>query len=95
MSFSQSSLPGRGSSQGSASRRGRGGAWYPKPPPKAPAGAYGPTIDSIDVKALLIEEDSPEIANIEYVASYNWLHGAKPTVLVPGKNTPLFISKLP
>ena len=91
MSLSRSSLPGqgRGSWRGGASRGGRGGAWYPKSLPKAPSGPYGPTIDSIDIKALLIEEDSPEIANVEYVASYNWLDGAKPTVLVPGKHPPL------
>lgn len=98
MSFSRSSLSGqgRGSWRGGTSRGGRGGAWYPKPLPKAPSGAYGPTIDSVDTKALLIEEDSPEIANVEYVASYNWLDGTKPTVLVPGKHPPaLSISKLP
>jgi hypothetical protein len=55
---------------------------------KAPSGLYGPTINSNDIKALLIEEDSPEIANVEYVTSYNWLDGAPPTVLVPGKYPP-------
>jgi hypothetical protein len=97
MSLSRGSLAGqgRGSWRGGASRGGRG-AWYPKPLPKAPLAPYGPTIDSIDIKALLIEEDSPEIANVEYFASYNWLDGAKPTVLVPGKHPPsLPISKLP
>jgi hypothetical protein len=49
---------------------------------------YGPTIDSIDIKVLLIEEDSLEIANVEYIASYNWLDSAKPTVLVLGKHRP-------
>ena len=80
MSFSRSS---RGAGCG-----GRGGVWYPKPPPKAPSGPYGPTIDSIDIKALLIEEDSPEITNVEYVASYNWLDSATPTVLIPGMHPP-------
>lgn len=86
MSSSQGSLPGRGGWRRGASRGRRGGAWYPKPPPKAPSGPYGPKIDSIDIKNLLIEEDSPRIANVDYVASYNWLDGAKPTVLVPGKH---------
>ena len=90
MSFGQRSLrgQGRGSWRGGANRGGGGGAWYPKPLPTAPSGPKGPTIDSIDIKALLIEEDAPEIDNVEYIASYNWLDSAKPTVLVPGKHPP-------
>ncbi|KFY19857.1 hypothetical protein V491_04163 [Pseudogymnoascus sp. VKM F-3775] len=84
MSFSQRSLRGQGRGQG----RGRGRAWYPKPLPTAPSGPKGPTIDSIDIKALLIEDDAPEIANVEYIASYNWLDSTVPTVLVPGENPP-------
>ncbi|KFZ16934.1 hypothetical protein V502_04821 [Pseudogymnoascus sp. VKM F-4520 (FW-2644)] len=86
MSFSQRSLRGqsRGSWRGGADRGGRGRAWYPKPLPTAPSGPKGPEIDSIDIKVLLIEEDAPEITNVEYIASYNWLDSAKPTVLVPG-----------
>ncbi|KAE9364907.1 hypothetical protein N431DRAFT_549309 [Stipitochalara longipes BDJ] len=83
MSFRRGSQ-GRGSWRGGASRGGRGGAWHPKSFPKAPSRPYGPTIDSLDIKALLIEEDSPEITDIEYVASYNWLDGGNPTILVPG-----------
>ncbi|OBT68860.1 hypothetical protein VE03_02065 [Pseudogymnoascus sp. 23342-1-I1] len=84
MSFSQRSLrgQGRGSWRGGASLGGRG--WYPKPLETAPLELKGPTIDSVDIKTLLIEEDAPEIANVEYIASYNWLDSAKPTVLVPG-----------
>lgn len=90
MSFSQRSLrgQGRGSWRGGADRGGRGRAWYPKPLPTAPSGPKGPEIDSIDIKALLIEEDAPEITNVEYIASYNWVDSAKPTVLVPGKHPP-------
>jgi hypothetical protein len=98
MSLSRSSLAGqaRGSWRGGTGRGCRRGAWYPKPLPEAPLGPYGPTIDSIDIKALLIEEDSPKIANVEYVASYNWLDGAEPTVLIPGEHPPsLSIPKLP
>lgn len=43
-----------------------------------------PTIDSIDIKALLIEEDYPEIGDVQYVASYNWLDAKSPVILVPG-----------
>jgi hypothetical protein len=72
---------GRGNWRGGSSYRG---GWVSNPPPKAPSGPYGPKIDSIEIKGLLIEEASPEITNVEYVASYNWLDGTKPIILVPG-----------
>lgn len=46
----------------------------------------GPSIDSIDIETLLIEEVAPKIADVEYVASYNWLDGKSPTILVPGQS---------
>lgn len=90
MSFSHRSLrgQGRGSWRGGANRGNRGGAWYPKPPQTVPLEPKGPTIDSIDIQTLLIEEDAPEIVNVEYTASYNWLDGTKPIVLVPGEHPP-------
>jgi len=86
MSSSRGSLQGRGGWRRGANRGGRGGAWSRKPFPKARSGPYGLKIDSIDIKTLLIEEPSPQIANVDYVTSYNWLDGAKPIVLVPGKS---------
>ena len=50
------------------------------PPPKP----LGPIIDKIDLKTLLTEEDAPTIKGAEYVASYNWIDGKAPVVLVPG-----------
>ncbi|TAQ88241.1 hypothetical protein B7494_g3416 [Chlorociboria aeruginascens] len=45
---------------------------------------FGPEVDSIDIKALLIEEGSPKIGHVEYVSSYNWVDDAKSaTILVP------------
>jgi hypothetical protein len=51
----------------------------------APTEPFGATIDSINIKTLLVEEDSPTIQDVEYVASYNWLDGKSPIILVPGK----------
>jgi hypothetical protein len=45
----------------------------------------GQIVDSINIKALLVEQDAPTIQDVEYVASYNWLEGKAPTILVPGK----------
>jgi hypothetical protein len=44
-------------------------ATLPEAPSRRP---FGPTINSINIKALLIEEDCPEIEDVEYIASYNW-----------------------
>jgi hypothetical protein len=54
----------------------------PPPPPLQP---FGPTIDSFNSKTLLVEEDTPTIQDVEYVASYNWLAGKSPIILVPGE----------
>ncbi|KAF7956949.1 hypothetical protein EAE96_004273 [Botrytis aclada] len=45
---------------------------------------FGPEIDSINISSLLIEEDAPIIENVNYVASYNWVDGKSPVILVPG-----------
>jgi hypothetical protein len=45
----------------------------------------GPTIDSINSKTLLIEEDALTIQDVEYVVSYNWLDRKFPIILVPGQ----------
>jgi hypothetical protein len=58
---------------------GRSRAETPPPPP------FGPTIDSISSRAVLVEEDAPTIQDAEYIASYNWLQGKSPIILVPGQ----------
>lgn len=64
-----------------AELRSRQNAATTTTPPKL----LGPAIDNINIKTLMTEEDAPTIKNIEYVASYNWLHGKSPVILVPGK----------
>ena len=32
-----------------------------------------------------MEEDAPTIQDVQYVASYNWLNGTSPVILVPGQ----------
>lgn len=86
MSFNRSSLAaqrGRGNWRGGSSHRA---AWTPKAAPKVPSGPFGPEIDSIEIKALFIDEGSPEITSVEYVASYNWVACTKPIMLVPGES---------
>ncbi|CZR70279.1 uncharacterized protein PAC_20181 [Phialocephala subalpina] len=70
---------GRGSWRGDANLS-RAGPPQNLPPPKP----LGPTIDSINIKTLLTEEDAPTIKGVEYVASYNWFDGKSPVILVPG-----------
>lgn len=71
---------GRGSWRGGANLS-RAGRPQDLPPPKP----LGPTIDIINIKTLLTEEDAPTIEGVEYVASYNWISGKYPVILVPGQ----------
>lgn len=91
---SQEFRRGRGNNLRGArgSRRARGGwqgsshasASTPQQLPRANE-AFGPRIDSFKAKHLLIEEESPEIEDVKYVGSYNWLNDSSPTILVPGQ----------
>lgn len=76
----------RGGFYNSGRARNRGSLWGRGSTHKAeaPPAPLGPTLDNIDIKTLLIEEAAPKIADVEYVASYNWLGGKSPTILVPG-----------
>jgi hypothetical protein len=74
--------------------RGRGRRWdlgrpgVPQDlPPQQP---FGPPIDSINIKTLLIEEDAPTIKDVKYAASYNWLDGKYPVILIPGSALHLY-----
>jgi hypothetical protein len=64
-----------------ATNHSRAGPHQILPPPKP----LGPIIDSINIKTLLTEEDVPTIKGVEYVASYNWISGKSPVILVPGQ----------
>ncbi|KAM5442081.1 hypothetical protein MferCBS31731_002910 [Microsporum ferrugineum] len=81
MSFRDGFYKGR--EKRGSSWRGSGSARVEEPP-APPNKPFGPTIDSIDIKTLLIEEAAPKIKDVEYIASYNWLNGKSPTILVPG-----------
>ena len=71
------------------SRRARGGwrshASTPQQPPRANE-PFGPRIDSFNVKTLLIEEEGPEIEDVKYMGSYNWLNDSSPVILIPGQS---------
>jgi hypothetical protein len=78
MSFRRGSFAGRGRSFGAPFKRGQAGSPRPTKP-------FGAVVDSINVKELLIEDDAPKIKDVKYVASYNWVDGGDPVILVPGK----------
>jgi len=63
-----------------------------QPSPQLQPRPFGDIIDSIDIKALFVEEKTPSIENAEYLASYNWLDGREPILLVPGMT---FILSIP
>ncbi|KAF4615553.1 hypothetical protein G7Y89_g15308 [Cudoniella acicularis] len=48
------------------------------PPPKTA------NVERINIEALKLEQSAPIIRNVSHVASYNWLDGVSPTILVPG-----------
>ncbi|KAI9700288.1 MAG: hypothetical protein M1836_002303 [Candelina mexicana] len=52
-----------------------------EPPPDLP---FGEILATIDISATPTSQDPPKIENCEYLASYNWLDRATPTIVVPG-----------
>jgi len=53
---------------------------------QTPPTPLGPLLDSIiSIKTLLTEEEAPTIEDVKYVASYNWLDGKSPIILIPGQ----------
>lgn len=79
----------RGHGRGGGRGRGRGDnrsqAFYqPQTPISRSSEPLGPTIGSINIKSLLVDEENPKIEDCEYVASYNWSSGNATTILVPG-----------
>ncbi|PVH78160.1 hypothetical protein DL98DRAFT_561327 [Cadophora sp. DSE1049] len=57
----------------------RGGSSTPHPPQP-----LGPAVDRINVNSILVELDDPTIEDVRYIASYNWVNGKNPVILVPG-----------
>jgi hypothetical protein len=92
MNFGRGQSRGHGGWRGSRSGngvRGRGagrGGTYPRDPPPATLELpYGAVIDRINIQSVLVEVESPKIEHAQYVASYNWLDGKDPVILVPGE----------
>jgi hypothetical protein len=82
-SFNKGRGRGRGSGAGPFTRGLASTSAQPSPPRP-----FGPAIESIDIKALLLEEYAPKIEDVKYVASYNWLATKSPEILVPGQPVP-------
>ncbi|KAF2713833.1 hypothetical protein K504DRAFT_498627 [Pleomassaria siparia CBS 279.74] len=83
---------GRGS-RGGRGGRGGGNASTPKrdPPPEPdivahPLGELLQTIRISDLSLEAIKTSKPtDITDLKYVASYNWMEGDAPTIMIPGK----------
>lgn len=45
----------------------------------------GDLVTSVKVSSLSRVETPPKIDDCEYLASYNWVEGKNPTILVPGQ----------
>ncbi|CZT07321.1 hypothetical protein WAI453_013012 [Rhynchosporium graminicola] len=72
---------GGGTGLGRGHHEGNGALPTPTAPPQQPLGLV---VDTIDLHALLVELDEPEIQSQCYVASYNWINGRDPVIIVPG-----------
>lgn len=68
--------------------RGRGSSHASPTPHQQPRAneSFGPRIDSFHAKTLLIEDEAPEIKDVRYIGSYNWLNATAPIILVPGQS---------
>lgn len=54
-------------------------------PAEPPNWTLGPSVDSIELDQLLLNEEPPAIDDVRYIASYNWLESVNPVIAVPGK----------
>jgi len=79
---------GRGSWQGNRGqpRGGRGGSGRGFRRPLEPQNwTLGPSVDSIELSQLLLDDEVPTISDVRYAASYSWLESENPVIAVPGK----------
>lgn len=81
-SASASVARGARGARGAHSGFRRGSAFHIPPPVSDEP--FGAEIDRINISTLLIEDNAPTIANVNYLASYNWLDAQSPIILVPG-----------
>lgn len=72
--------PWRGGNRG----RGRGSSWAKKPDPSASWQTQGELLATISTDGLRRAETASTVSNVEYIASYNWLDGKSPIIMVPG-----------
>lgn len=70
--------------------RGRGGgsSWAEKPDPSASWEIQGELLATISTDELPRAETASTVSNVEYIASYNWLDGKSPIIMVPGTFSP-------
>lgn len=72
--------------------RGRGGRgirpWVEKVDPSASWETQGELLATISIDELPRAETAPTVSNVEYIASYNWLDGKSPIIMVPGRFCP-------
>jgi hypothetical protein len=79
---------GRGSWQGSRgqSMGGRGGSGRRFQRPLEPQNwNLGPSLDSVELSQLLLDDEAPTISGVGYAASYSWIESQNPVIAVPGK----------
>lgn len=93
-------FPARGSTRGYRGRfnhqwrggnqRGRGGgsSWAEKPDPSNSWEIQGELLATIPTDELPRAETASTVSNVEYIASYNWLDGKSPIIMVPGMFCP-------
>lgn len=73
---------------GNHSGRGRGSSWAEKPDPSASWKTQGELLATISIDGLPPAETASTVSNVEYIASYNWLSGKSPIIMVPGRFCP-------
>ena len=73
---------------GSHRGRGRGSSWVEKPDPSASWETQGELLATISIDGLPRAETASTVSNVEYIASYNWLDGKSPIIMVPGRFCP-------
>lgn len=70
--------------------RGRGGgsSWTEKPDPSASWETQGELLATVSTEGLARAETASTVSDVEYIASYNWLDGKSPIIMVPGTFSP-------
>jgi hypothetical protein len=92
--FSSGSRGGHGRAgylahRGYAARRGGRGWGQNHEVSRVPSPPLGPVLSTISRVELVADEvpaGNAKITGVEDVASYNWISGKEPTILVPGKH---------